>query len=131
MERKEFRKRMGIGIGNVEGQEQKEWDYEEIEKRKRKEQIKKRWDKIRESKYNRYYKVIKTEELPKYLEKGWREERWRRIARWKLGNEVRESMYWESEEKKKYSVCEYEKEIWEHVWDGCARGKVKEVGKRM
>lgn len=99
MERKEFRKRMGIGIGNVEGQEQKEWDYEEIEKRKRKEQIKKRWDKIRKSKYNRYYKVIKTEELPKYLEKGWGEERWRKIARWRLGNEVRESMYWESEEK--------------------------------
>lgn len=33
--------------------------------------------------------------------------------------------------RKKYSVCEYEEEIWEHVWDGCAREKVKEVGKRM
>lgn len=36
-------------------------------------------------------------------------------------------MYWESEEKK-CRVCEYEKETWEHVWDGCARGLADKGG---
>ena len=35
---------------------------------------------------------IKNEGLPKYLTKGWGENRWRRIARFRLGNKGKESV---------------------------------------
>ena len=52
-------------IGNVI-----EIKYEEIEKRDREQQVIERWGKIEESKYNKWYRVVKKEGLPKYLEKG-------------------------------------------------------------
>ena len=51
-------------IGNVI-----EMKYEEIEKRDREEEVIERWGKIEESKYNKWYRVVKREGLPKYLEK--------------------------------------------------------------
>lgn len=56
-------------------------------------QRKERWEKIRISGYNKWYGRIKEEGIPRYLKKGWGENRWRRIARYRLGNEVRESRY--------------------------------------
>lgn len=40
--------------------------------------------------YNRWYGTIKNEGVLGYLKKGWGESRWKRIARFKLGNEMRE-----------------------------------------
>jgi len=39
-------------------------------------------------KYNRWYKEIKEEGVPEYLRKGWGESRWRRVIKFRLGNEI-------------------------------------------
>ena len=82
-----------------------ELDYDKIEREDKKRQEEERWSKLIESKYNECYREIKSEGLPKYLTKGWGENRWRRIARFRLGNEVRSWMYWETREKKVCRVC--------------------------
>lgn len=38
-------------------------------------------------------KGVKEEGISGYLKKGWRESRWRRIARYRVRNEMRESRY--------------------------------------
>ena len=45
--------------------------WEEIEKKERAEQRAERWGRIRESKGNRWYRVVKGEGIPEYLQKGW------------------------------------------------------------
>jgi len=77
--------------------------------------------KITESRYNRWYKEIKGEGIPEYLKKGWGEKRWRRVARFRLGNEMREGRYWEEEENRLCRLCGAEMETWEHVWERCRR----------
>lgn len=77
-----------------------------------------RWERIGRSRYNRWYKEIKGEGIPGYLKKGWGESRWRRIARFRLGNEMLGSRYWEEEERIRCKFCDREKETWEHVWEG-------------
>jgi len=72
------------------------------EERERQREV--RWEAIRRSKYNRWYKEIKRESVPGYLKKGWGEERWSRIARFRLGNEVEERKHWEEGEKKLQAV---------------------------
>jgi len=37
--------------------------------------------------------VIKGKGIPEYLKKGWKERRWARVARFRLGNEVGERKY--------------------------------------
>lgn len=44
------------------------------------------------------------------------EMRKRRIARYKMGNKVKEEWYWLKERKRVCRVCEHEKESWEHIW---------------
>lgn len=46
------------------------------------------------------------------------ESRWRRVARFSLGNEMKEAHYMEEEEKK-CRLCGGEMESWEHVWEDC------------
>lgn len=41
------------------------------------------------------------------------------VARFRLGNEMKEGLYWKRVEKKKCRLCEGEEETWEHVWKGC------------
>ncbi|KYN29873.1 hypothetical protein ALC57_00672 [Trachymyrmex cornetzi] len=47
------------------------------------------------------------------------EERWRRVAKFRLGNEVKEGRYWEEEEERKCRLCGSGCETWEHIWEGC------------
>ncbi|EZA50331.1 hypothetical protein X777_11275 [Ooceraea biroi] len=93
--------------------------YEELEKEEKKRKREERWERIIGSKYNRWYKVVKGEGLPEYLKKGWK-----RIARFRLGNEVRDGNYWEEEEKRRCRLCGVKKESWEHVWEECRNWKV-------
>lgn len=51
-------------------------------------QEKERGIKIGKSRYNRWYKKVRGEEIPEYLKKWWAEKRWR-IIRFRLGNEMR------------------------------------------
>jgi len=79
--------------------------------------------KIRESRYNKWYKKIKGKGIPRYLRKGWGESRWKRIARYRLRNEMREGRYWEEEEKRRCRLCGGEEKTWEHVWESCRKWK--------
>ncbi|XP_068991496.1 trichohyalin-like [Neodiprion pinetum] len=103
----------------VARRERGEMEFREIEEREREEQRKERWEKIRESRYNRWYRLVKGEGIPGYLGKGWGESRWIRVARFRLGSEMKEARYWEEEEKRRCRVCGGEEETWEHVWERC------------
>ncbi|KYQ49651.1 hypothetical protein ALC60_11272 [Trachymyrmex zeteki] len=72
-----------------------------------------RWDKIRVSEFN------------ERLGEG----RWRRVAWFRLGNEVREGRYWEGEEERKCRLCGNEVESWDHLWEGCRAWWNGEVGR--
>jgi len=91
----------------------------ELERMDKEKQREERWEKIRESKYNRWYGKVKGEGIPKYLKNGWGESRWRRVARFRLGNEMKEGRYWEEMEKRRCRLCKGEMETWEHVWERC------------
>ena len=84
---------------------------------------KERWERIRESKYNKWYSWIKgkKEGVPEYLKKGWGEKRWQRVSKYRLGNGMRENEYWREEEERKCRVCGVGKETWEHVWEECMK----------
>ena len=64
-----------------------------MEKGKREMQKEERWEKIRASKSNKWYKWIKGDRIPGYLKKGWGESRWSRVARFRMGNEIRGNLY--------------------------------------
>jgi len=53
------------------------------------------------------------------LKKGWAESRWRRIARYRLGEGVKEGKYWMREEERICRMCGREEETWKHVWEEC------------
>lgn len=46
-----------------------------------------------ESKYNISYKWIREEKLPEYLDRRRKERKWKMIARYRLGNEMRGGRY--------------------------------------
>lgn len=72
----------------------------ELIRKDREDQRIERWERILNSKYSRQYREVKGEGVPEYLKKGWDESKWRRIIRFRLGNEIREGVYWEKEENK-------------------------------
>ncbi|XP_024881912.1 vicilin-like seed storage protein At2g18540 [Temnothorax curvispinosus] len=115
-ERKEYWEGIGVEKGGEEGLTE-----EAIEHKEKAKQRQERMGKIMESKYNRWYKRIRKDGIPEYLKKGWEEARWNRIARFRLGNEIREGLYWGKEEDKKCRICEKKEETWEHVWEECSR----------
>ena len=63
--------------------------YEELEREKVRQREEK-WEQIR---FSRWYGCVKEEGVLKYLEKGWGDSRWQRIARFRLGNEMMERRY--------------------------------------
>ena len=83
--------RKGEGKGGDKG--------EEIVDRERKMQEEERWEKIGESKYNRWYGRVKGPGVPGYLKKGWWESRWQRVAKFRFGNGMRGGRYWEEGKK--------------------------------
>lgn len=46
------------------------------------------------------------------------ESRWKRVARFRLGNEMREGRYWEEEEEEIQAMWKGV-ETWQHVWEEC------------
>jgi len=49
------------------------------------------------------------------MKKEWGECKWKRIIRFRLGNEMKESLYWEEENKRVCRLCGGEEESWEHM----------------
>lgn len=105
-----------------------EW-FEDLEERDRGWQKRERWKRIGKSRYNRWYKEVKGEEIPGYLKKGWGESRWNRVARFRMGNEMGERKYWEDREGRECRLCGGETKTWEHVWEGCGIGGIR--GRRV
>jgi len=137
---KEIRDREGSGEGLSEWEIDRIRYYEErgvrlVELRKRREaggwraqvliekkgrmQRAERWRRIEKSKYNKWYGRIKKDGVPEYLRKGWGESRCQRVARFRLGNEMREGKYWEGENKRRCRMCGLGHEDWRHVWEDC------------
>jgi len=88
--------------GEEKGVSMRTWEREgeegiggfgEIENKEREVQRRERWEKIEDSRYNKWYKGVKGGGVPGYLKKGWGESRWSRVARFRLGGEMRESNY--------------------------------------
>lgn len=62
------------------------------------------------------------------MKKGWRESKWQRIAKLRLGNGIKGNWYWKDKEKKKRRVCGNERETREHIWE---MFELKEEGERL
>jgi len=74
---------------------------ESMERREKEE----RRQKINESRYNSYYKMIITEKISKYLE-GRRKKKDRRlVVRYRCGNEISGSKHWREKEDRKCRIC--------------------------
>lgn len=62
--------------------------------------------------------------ISKYLKEKGKEGRMIRVARFRLGSEMREGRYWEGEETRRYRICGWVEETWEHVVEVCmGRGR--------
>jgi len=93
-EREQFYVERGMGI--------KIWEMQRMEgenkrdlliKKDREDQKRIRWERINESRYNKWYGEIKGKGFPKYLLREWGESRWKRVVRFRLENEIKESRY--------------------------------------
>jgi len=125
--------------------EEKNWDIKEIEKmreegelrredivaRERRWQEEERWEKIKGSRYNRWYSRVKGRGIPEYLKKGWKEEKWQRVAKFRLGDGMRGNRYWEGDEERKCRICGWGEETWEHVWEECTDWGVEKGWQEM
>ncbi|XP_070530007.1 golgin subfamily A member 6-like protein 22 [Cardiocondyla obscurior] len=128
----EGRKQVGNGKRKEKFFERLGWTLERIEERREEEgmrgkeivvkdkelQRKERWEKIRMGKFNKDYGKIKEEGVPEYLKKGWKEEKWQRVGRFRVGDDMRGNRYWEEIEKKS-AGCLDKEETWKHVWEEC------------
>lgn len=109
--RRAFFEERRLKIEEVEGRSQtREGWFEEMERGDGERQRRERGKRMRESRYNRWYGDVKRKGVPGYLKKGWRESRWRRVVRYRIGNEVRESKYWEEQRDKECRLCGMERE---------------------
>ncbi|KYN22664.1 hypothetical protein ALC57_04934 [Trachymyrmex cornetzi] len=128
-EREKFFGDRGVDIGRWRGGgEEGEGIWKELRDKDVELQKGERWESIRGTRYNKWYGWIKGEGVPEYLKKGWGEGRWRRMARFRLGNEVREGRYWKGEEERCCRLCGNEEETWEYVWDGCRTWRTETGG---
>lgn len=94
-ERIKFLKKRGVRVGEVEsaGKEEREMLWERIKGRELQRQRLEREKGILESRYNNCYMLIREDVLPEYLDKGKKEKKWRKVARYRLGNEMRGGRY--------------------------------------
>ena len=113
------------------GEEGREW--QEIEEEMSKRQKEMRWRKIADSRYDKWYRMIKIEGISEYLEKWKKECKWTRMIRFRMGEDMNECKYWMKEEMKLCRICGYERESWEHVLERCTgdEDEGKSVGERV
>lgn len=64
-----------------------------------------RYEKIKKSKWNRWYKKVRTIGLSRYLKERGEEGKIIRVARFRIENEMREGRYWEREDRR-CRLCE-------------------------
>lgn len=120
-ERRDFYEGRGLNLVEVE----RKWEEglmrgEDMIKIEKVRQERERWDRIVGSRSNGDYKFSISGGTPGYLKKGWSEDRWSRIARFRLGDVLKGDRYWESREERLCNVCRRELETWDHVWEICS-----------
>ncbi|CAK9801077.1 Retrovirus-related Pol polyprotein from type-1 retrotransposable element R2 (Fragment) [Anthophora plagiata] len=119
-ERRKYYERKGWSLERVEEmREEGGLRGEELVRREKRIQEEERWKRIRESKYNKWYKMVKGVGVPGYLKKVWEEKRWQMVAGYRLGGKLRGGRYWEDENKRSCKVCGRGEETWEHIWEVC------------
>lgn len=64
--------------------------------------------------------MLKAKEY-RYLKKEWGENRWKKVAGFRLGCKVKSRLYWKEKMKRKCRLCERGEETWEHIWENCCR----------
>jgi len=106
--------------------ERNEIEFEEIDNRDKERQREERWERISNAKFNKWYGWIKGEGIPEYLKRVGG--KWKRVARFRLGNETLEERYWEDEEKRMCRLCGGRLETWEHLWEECRTWREGEGG---
>ncbi|XP_011881812.1 PREDICTED: uncharacterized protein LOC105569733 [Vollenhovia emeryi] len=85
----------------------------------RKEQRTEQEKRIEEGRYCTRYKELRTEHIPKYLQKKYKGRDQRMIARYRCGNEEEGSKYWRKEEERVCRICGEKKETLEHLRSDC------------
>ena len=64
--------------------------------------------------------------MPRYMKGRWNANRVSTLARYKLGNEIKEGRYWAIEEERKCRLCQEEEVTWEYVWEVCGKSGEEE-----
>jgi hypothetical protein len=67
-----------------------------------------------------------TEEIPEYLGRESAKER-KMMARFRCGNEERESKYWVEGEERRCRMCYEERE---YMWNGCSEPRIRHISER-
>lgn len=114
MEKEQLRREM-----EAEDQEAAENFVKRIEERERQ----KRRIKINESRYNRKYKEMLTEDLPRYLLGKKKKKDRMLIVRYRCGSEVKSSQHWREEENRRCRLCQREEENLDHILKECEATK--------
>ena len=102
-ERKDYFERVGIGID--QSMNGLQLNLKEIVERDRDVQRQIQCNKIENSRFNPFYKLIKSEKVPKYLDKGWSKGRQKDMANFQIGTAWKGSEYWRKEEERICRVC--------------------------
>ena len=115
--------RRGEKWRDTEGKDDSRPNYRRKEKeRSRRER------RIRESKYNKHYRKIAKEELPKYLEGRMKWKDRKILARFWCGNETKAREYWKEEGEKRCRLYKRKEDL-THVIEECEIGGPKDTEK--
>ena len=122
VDRRNFFERNGVGALYVE----ECYDYkvliEKIQEREIDVQKQQQYNSILATRYNKAYKSSITLTTPQYLTR--RDNEIQLLARFRCGNEVKASRFWEEADKKICRMCRKEEETIEHVIYKCERTKM-------
>ena len=100
-------------------EEQERMIVDQIIKERRKREAEEKGKRIRESKYNKHYRKIAKEELPKYLKGRMKWKDRKILARFRCGNETKAREYWKEEGEKRCRLCKRKEEDLRHVIEEC------------
>ncbi|XP_033362365.1 trichohyalin-like [Bombus vosnesenskii] len=103
----------------VAGDRQERMTANQIIEERSKRETEEREKRIRESKYNRHYRNIAKEGLPKYLEGKMKWKDRSIVARFRCSNETRAREHWKEEGERECRLCKKGEEDLKHVVEEC------------
>ena len=122
-ERRKFFEERGYAPGEVERRVAGGYEMRtELELRDKEIQEQEIEGRIRGGRFNGWFKEVRVGGLPRYLKKKGKEEKKIRVARYRLGNEMRGERYWMGGDANRCRICGWEQESWERVLERCSDG---------